>query len=463
LLQNLKTMKAIIGLLLIFFLIIGTCLAQPAFPSVSSVYTYLKTNKNVYSKLKDDYKIPNPEASTWEQTYIIGGGDVVPSEFRTFKSQEWRDMVDDYLPDDRAYVVFTLTTPKSTEGVIYKLPVIVEYSRIKEYVIQDSWEFLWWYIDEAYEMSGGNDDQVFFDLFMQDLKSIEPNINPHKSVTTLPDYAHDFISIQSIEKDSKPAVRDYSSGNVDLINVYYKVTGTTITYDDFDQTAPLSIHPNSVAILCASYSRDKANGQTGAWSLTGYFGGFGGIDITETQETKTLYATLLNKGFDAIYKKEAQTKEVPYYTDRYEEEFEQNCSAAIIEYAKTGNSEALMKFINPTQPEILNDFKSYFDELKQKCVILNPEAGNQAIRISLSGNDEPEEAKVNFAIDCERPAYGTDKALKTQYKNAGISKEVMLNNQAQFYASENIELTVKLINNQYKLTSGPKRLLEIPF
>lgn len=165
-----------ISTLFIFFHAIK--FAQTGLPVVASVFSETKENNKVYESLKKDYKIMNPKACEIEMKTMIGSGEIV-SDWSTYKSQEG-ERLNYYWPADRTYTVCTMTTPESTDSVTYSLPLVVEYSRIKNSVLQNDWSFYWWYYDTPYYSTGGKEAPLFYELFIAKLSEIEGDLVPYQ-------------------------------------------------------------------------------------------------------------------------------------------------------------------------------------------------------------------------------------------------------------------------------------------
>lgn len=456
----------ILALLISALFIATITFGQPALPAVSKVYGEIKANKNVYEKLKTDYKIANPQSAIIEMKMIIGGGDIIVSEWHTYRSDEGKRLHADW-PDDRAFTVFIVTTPASQEGVTYKLPLVVEYTRIQNSVLQNNWSYHSWRFDTPYSASGGKEDAQFEQLFIQELSKItgtksEGSIPP-------PDALEKVCSIRKIEKSSREDIRELKYGNADFFTRTYKITCASIEYTNSENAVTEAFYPNSTAYLTVRFRRTKSDGKTGNWTFETFEGGFSSyLEKGEPNEDKSLYARIEDIGFKAIYQKDPMIKKTPVNSQMYKDQFSKNVSEALYNFATgvAGSEAAFKKYLDPNKPDLIEQFRSYFLELKNKCVYIGYGLSDpkEALVVQLSVNSSnPENPKVYFRIKAERPAMSKEKTLKSTYKAAGISKAAMANMDGYFHADQNTTLRAIYLNGEIYISEAPVLSSPIPF
>lgn len=457
-----KLIKAAIVLLTTPFLGIS----QNGLPSVESVYSTIKSNPKVYESLKNDYKISNPKSCKIEMKMTIGSGDIV-SDWSTYKSDEGIRL-NYYWPEDRAYTVFTVTTPESSEGVTYSLPLVVEYSRIKNRSLQSNWEYYWWYFDTPYSSKGSKEDPLFYDLLINKLAELEGNVVPNRR-EEIPTAIEDFTRILKIEKTTEPDIRNNYS-NADEVTRVYSVHGDCAKFIDSDEAQVDQNKENCVSYLKVQFRRLKENGKTGDWFIESFLGGFGtGLKSSTPTDDQNLYRTVGSHGFKTVFENEKQPKSTPYFSEKYQEEFAAELTKVLhnVYNKKDGALEELKKFIVPGGDEILQSFQTFFQELDSKFVSIKPTTNSPQhdgllARLQVEANDI-ENGYVMLYTNVERKSATSEKGLSKMYKDAGMSKEVLNTRDGHYSKFENIKFEIVLIEDEIKIASKLESKNTIPF
>jgi len=466
-LNNMKAYKTIISAVTgVFFH--GLLIAQSGLPRTTQVFQDIKANAAVYDNLKTRYKIENPKACKFEMKMTIGGGDVIVSDWSTYKSQEG-ERLNYYWPDDRAYTVFTVTTPASSEGVTYSLPLVVEYSRIKNSVLQNNWSFYWWYFDTPYSSTGGKEDPLFYDLLIAKLSEIEGDLVPYKR-NEIPTAILNFTSIQKIEKSDVADLRQNYS-NSDNVTRTYAVYGEASQFSDSDDSEIELNLKDCMSYLEVSFTRPKENGKDGEWELYSFNGGWGvGIKKSTPTDDKTLYKTVGSHGFKTVFQKEKQPKATPYFSERYQKQYAAEVTPILLDFynKKEGAAEKLKSYIIPGGDEIFQSFQDFFQELETKLVKVVPNTLNSPnhdgmlARLHVNAN-EVDNGYFMIYTKVERKAHTAEKGLAKQYKDAGMSKDVMNRFGGEYKKSDNLEFKIILIDDQIKIASKLEWSETIPF
>lgn len=439
----------------------------PPFPSVDATYKKVLGFNAVYEALKKDYKIENPKACKFEKIMTIGGGDVIKSDFSSYQTDHGRSL--NYRwPHDRCYTVFTVTTPPSSEGVTYKLPLVVEYTRIKHDVLTNNWEFYWWYFDTPYSTKGGKDDQLFFELTIEALKKIEGKIVPFKRGTSIPPALEDMTSISKIEKNPKEQdLREMRYSDKDYLTRHYICHGTATKFQDSDEAIVEQNFKGSKAYISVQFVRPKdESGKTGDWSVYKITGTNWQLDRGEPSEDKNLYQTLASIGFDKVYKKPPTPKTPTYFSRTYQDQFDVELEKALIDlyFQKEGAEDNLRKLLIPDGEAILKSFQDYFADMRAKFVDLKEEDGKiTGITSSLAVYTDAEKCKLRLYINGKRKSYATDKSLKKKYKAAGMTKDVLNRYNGSHTDRESHDFKLELLNGQLKIAEPIKRKDPIPF
>ncbi len=456
-----------ITLTLTFIVLQGLLFAQTGLPSATKVFNDIKANSYVYESLKTDYKIASPKACTFEMKMKIGGGDIITSEWFTYKSQEG-ERLNYFWPDDRAYTIFTVTTPPSTEGVTYVLPLVVEYSRIKNGVLQNDWSYYWWRFDNPYSSTGGKEDPLFYELLIAKLSEIEGELVSYRRET--PPAIVNFTTIQKIEKSSEQDKREtYSNG--DNVTRTYAIYGEASKFSDSDESEVELNMNDCISYLQVQFSRPKENGKTGDWELYSIYNGFpSGIKQSTPTNDKTLYKTVGSHGFKAIFQKEKQPKAMPYFSENYQKKYAAELTSIMMDFynKKEGAAEKLKSYIVPGGDDIFKSFQDFFQELDAKLVsvvpntINSPEHEGFLARLYVDVN-EVEKGYLQLSTKLERKEHSSEKGLLKAYKDAGMSKEVLNRFGGSYGKSENLQFKLVLIDDQIKIASKLEWSETIPF
>lgn len=445
----------------------------PPFPSIDDAYNKVINKESVYEKLKKDYLIENPRDCKIEKKMIIGGGDVVESSFGSYQSDELRQ-INYRLPDDRCYTVFMVTTPESSEGVTYKLPLVVEYYRMKNAIMYNKWDFYYWYFDNAYEVKGGKDDPLLYKSLVEQLNKLNHDVNRSlrgRGSFTMPDALWNFTTIHKIEKDpNSQDIRSMDYWEYDEFSRDYIIHGNTIEFEDYEEGVLKQNYKNSKGILSVKFKRDKdKEGNRGEWYWYAFYSTARKVEHGTPIEDTNLYHTAGSIGFKEVFNKPAKTKMPPYNSEIYIETLEKEIRRLFIDMynKKEGAYDAFFKHISQNNGEaILKSFEDYFKELDEKFVkIKTDDDGTLMVDVSIPPANDPEKYNENMSIYVKEVRIGTDKdkSLKKVYKNAGMSKEAMSRFNGRLYRSESYRLKCVIIDGQIKIDAPIKITSEIPF
>lgn len=460
--QNLAQGKK--GFTLLFWIFFATfqTLGQghPPFPNVDEVYKNILNNPAVYKSLKEDYKVANPKECKIEKKMIIGSGEI-DSDFSTYKSDNANN-INWKWPDDRAYTVFRVTTPENTEGVKFVLPLVVEYTRLQNGALTNSFHYLWWKFDAPYSVVGGKEDALFMELLMANLFKATPAMKESGRSGFPLDLDH-MTLITSIEKSDEMDERKVYS-NAESVTRTFAVNGDFILYNDRDNADVKAHYVGGKCLVIAEFRRDKENGKTGDWYFSSFYGGFGaGLRGENESDDKKLYRTAGTHGVEAVFQKEKVEVPIPYNSAKNKEIVKNDFKNIVIKLLDRDPEgiEVLKKYIPAGDDEILNGFVAYFEEMNQKLVSINKGLMSYfTVTVSLPENIH--EGYIDISIPIERESIGGDKELKAKYKEAGMSKET-INGGGGLSTTDNISLKVTLINGEVKIVSIPKRDKPIRF
>jgi hypothetical protein len=443
-------------------------LAQKELPSIDQVFKNTLANDYVYKALEEDYGIANPKECKFEKRMTIGGGDVIDSDWSTYRSgpalkeanrlfQKW--------PDDRAYTVFTVTTPKNKDGVSYVLPLTVEYSRYKDGAIVNDWEYYWWKFETPYKTIGKLNSEEFFKLTMDTLKNLNYSYNPG-NYPECPKALLGFYKINSIyESSEEDEIEKYS--NREYVTRKYYVTGDYIYMPGSDYDSVYAHYTNRTAILPAQFSRELDNGKPIAdWVLSKFVAGWG-LVAKEGIETKdyAIRPTIERFGWDYVYQKENAPIGKAYFSNLYKKIWETKINQSLTDFYN-GNTNAINTFkMMVKDEETAKAFENIINEVKQKLCYLDKVKDDYVFKSDYVEDNysKPEEGGiVRIYFEIRRKSCLSDPSLKAPYKESGMQKAIWKAG-AKYYSSEKHELKVSVINNELKIHGVPKLKKEIPF
>lgn len=461
--RKMKTNKHIIVLIACCISILSLSVngQAPALPSIESVFKQYQAGNTFVSKsLREKYLIANPAACKFEMQQNASVDSPVKSEWNVFKSNQGYRL-NWYWPEDRATVTFKVTTPPNKEGVKYVLPLVVEYSRIKSSVLQNSWSYYSWHFGNPWRVEGGKEDALFHELLVASLFQMEGHPAAYSREMDI-QLVEPFTSISKIEKSERPERRESYSDKESVIRQYV-LTGETIEYDipAEEEAIAKENYTNSKGYIEVVFERSVNKTQRGDWTFVGFEGGPGNkIEHGTPTGDKNLYKTAGAVGFREVYQKEKQPAEIPYFSDVYEEIYTKNAKEAFADFFldKPGAEEKIKAFIVPGGDEIIKAFKDQADKLKNTFVELKPGNDHPGVDIAISGisfGKVAERGKMYFNLQGKRKGYGEDKSLKKKYQEAGMSKEALSKLEAQFDYQETIYLKLVEFEGKILISEAP--------
>ncbi len=429
--------------------------SHPPYPKVEKTFTKMKNMEGVYRVLKESYKIVNPKESKFEMLMDEGGANV-PSYFISYKSKEAQRL--NWLwPDDRIVTQFVVTTPKSSEGVEYVLPLIVEYTRLQYGALTTTYKFHRWYFANPISVKGGKEDALFMELLMQKLNSYEGNIFENKR--KMPENLYDLISVKEIRKAKDQARRQVYS-NVDNIIQKYVISGDRIEYDGWGEGKIKGHFVGSNTILEVTFTRDKdEKGNTGDWYISLCRNGRSneykvGVDNGD----RKFYKTIGNSGFKAIYESQNITEiPIPYFVEQNNPILIASIRDAINNFFTTnGDVSTLKDIIAPGDTAVTNALVRMNDEFNKKFITLDKHSSSDGIEcfVPVNGrvNEEVDKCLFTLSFRLDRQGYNKNKALKKIYKEGGMSK-TELASFGYYYKSFQADLGFILIDGVLKVNS----------
>lgn len=431
---------------------------HPKFPNIDQVFQKMVNTPGVYQRLKETYLIENPKSSKIEKRMLIGSGEI-DSDFSTYKSDE-AYRINWNWPDDRARTIFTITTPESSEGVKYVLPLVVEYTRLQNGVLTNEWHFNFWRFENPYSVSGGKEDGVFLSLLEKEMADFKGNII--EGNREMPEIIQNFTRIGEIEKSNVPDEREVY-GQKDIVTRTYDIHGDIISYSDWDESVVKMNTNNVVGTMIVKFSREKdASGKPGDWKLEEFLGGFGShISGGEETDDKTLYKTVGIEGFQYIKENGKQERKIPFYSEQYVNEFEAGFKNALKDLFlnKEGAKENIKKYLAPGDETVFQAFDLLMSDARDKQMKLYKNDENDSgIKVSLSveKSEEADKQEGTLYLVFDRISWFTDKSLKNVYKDAGMSKDV-LNKGGALQVRENYRLKFIIVDGELRVSTIPVR------
>lgn len=452
-----------------FSMNLSLVIGQTDLPTVESVFRqYQNTNPNVSKSLKERYLVVNPSECKFFLQQNASSEFVEKSEWRVYKSNQgfrlnWR------WPEDRASVKFKVTTPPNAEGVSFVMPLVVEYTRIKNDVLQNSWSYYSWHFENPWQVKGGKEDILFQELLVSYLMKLEGHLDPYSRENEI-NLMSCFTKIENIKKSERPTQRK-SYMDKEVVVQQYVLDGETIVFDDpqDEEVIVKNNYNGSKGYIEVSFERSINKAQRGDWVFAGFESGPGNkIEHGEPTENKTLYKTAGSFGFKSVYMQEKHETQIPYFTETYIKKYEKEISQVLTNlfHGKQGAEDELKEYIIPGGDDILKAFKDRAGELKNKFVELKPGNDDFGIYVSLRGisyGNVDERGKMTLDITGVRKSYGKDKALKKQYQDAGMSKEALAYFEGSFDYHEVVNLSLVEFEGEILINNAPSFNVEIKF
>lgn len=420
-------------------------------PSVSSTFEKYKKNAEVLERLKVDYGITKPADCKFEMMDFYNSTEGKPSYWYDFTS-DWRKQELNGWPDDGANLVFTITTPKNSEGVSYVLPFFVGYTRFNNNVITDSWHFDKWTIGKPISVIGKPHKADFYALLLENLHAIPFKINTGRTDDKYPDHLRDFCEIKSITESTVMDVqKPLSTGN--LLIRYYIVSGTVQKVDE--SNAEVTHHENYSIQLAAKFYKDKASGSK--WEFSGWSNSkCTNLDKGNETKSSTYNKQLSWYGFDEVYKKKGAAIPKPYWWGGSEKQRSSDLTRALILLEEDKEDSARLMLKNHIEStEIVDGWIAFAKNYKSKLCILN----KNSIRVNPYSENQ-----IMVIVKLERKSCLSDNGLKSKYKSAGMSKE-QLKKGGYYTRSCSIKLETVVAEDGLKqwVVEFPKWDEEIPF
>lgn len=440
----------------------------PPLPSIEKVFQDIKNNKFVYESLKEDYHIANPKSCTFKMGSPNGEGGYADAYWSTYQSDNaykinWK------WPDDRASVYFTVITPKSTEGISYELPLLVEYSRIKNDIITNSWEYYWWMFKAPLKTIGKPKQKELNDTLINVFKGFEYRFIPNSDFG-YPEDLEKFVFISEITESPDSDVTRSDSYR-EWMTRYYIVKGDYIrteegknNYLGYERIS--SHYTNAEFKLAVQFERNKKidNQKATDWKFKEFIYYESKMKQVGTLIKDTnIYTTMHRFGFDKIYQKPKTVIERDYFTDASILEFENNINQALTDVfmGKANCEENLLKLC--TDMTVRDGWLAHVNEIKRKAVKFeNIKLYTQDIIDYARGKDEF--ADLSLRIYYSRESWKKNKSLKSVYKAAGMSKEVLA--QGGWLQKSSVGGKMQKIvaqDNQLKIASFPEKENSIKF
>lgn len=429
-------------------------------PSIDEVFNNAKANPKVYERLKSTYKIEAPKEAKFEKIARIGSGQWDPSKFNPYRSSQGKSL-NFFWPEDRAYIVFKVTTPESAEGVTYELPLVVEYTRIQNQKLTNSWHFHRWYFDNPYSARGGKLDALFLSLIEQDLGEIEFSFKP-TIMTDFPPCLEYMVNVTDISYQEDSEKRQFASNRQEIQRIY-EFTGTKIYFDDYDETKVSHLYEDQLIDVKVTFVREVVDGKEKDWEVNSYYC-IGFTEEGNRVETDDIYLIMKRIGFTSMYKNEPQKTVIPYYSEAYSDNWEEGIKEALIKlYNKDQSGEDEIRKYTAGD-SIASGIINYMHTFKDRMV----EVDTKWIQVELKNNsdmtEEEPESVAKIDISYSRETTSRDKSLVKKYKSAGMSKDVLKSTGGFINStSDKNFLRVALIDGEIKIIEIPKLEEEIPF
>ncbi|MCB9198846.1 MAG: hypothetical protein H6600_10330 [Flavobacteriales bacterium] len=426
-------MRILIILFLLWSLAIFNAQTTPTFPSIESANQYVKENylKNDRTQFALEYHIQDLSKvkvlKQWQSD-----GQTVTASFLAYSSVEIHSLFPykNPKPSDRCHVMLLLETPKEADGAYYQVPVDVIYSRLKNGVLTNNWEFFACRLIGYPTQIGGKEFtkeskiQCLVDAMNRtQIVNQEAILILNNSSSIDLQELRNFYTIDSVEisYENRKSVSEYEINFLVHGEGYYNFID-----EKFEEN--ITICKRTLEI------NTKLSKDGSGWTVTSLYFAQGHSDSPILREDKTFWGNINQVGFQGIF----QTKtpfNSPFYAAFNIEKFETDLKTVFVKIFEDPEKNAFMldQFFDENAPSSVEE-RAYLinliKDLKSKRLELYTVNGEP--KINFYENIEVEFSQDKFGVvklrlRCFRNSHYNDssKQLKKEYKEAGMSEQVL--------------------------------------
>lgn len=439
---------------------------HPPFPSVEDAMNLVKTKFLVKgSSFEKEYGIKDLSKVKVQKTEEM-------SYFSAYASDDSYSLFPLRWPkpQDRCHVLFLLVTPPESDGTYYEVTIDVVYSRIKNNVLTNTWEFYWFDTSGAPTVKGGKNATPTekINLLVNTLKNIEFNQDKQNAKLLLKNgneaILNEFEKHYSI--DSIGFTEEYFSSKT--TKEWYFTTKGKI-YSSLMATPSR----NDIKFMNA-YTKIKMvlTQNKNDWEITDLYIYPSNYSNEEKYNLKSYSGMICEVGFEGILFK--TTPFNPHYKNNFvkNEHIDKIYKMFINSYLKKGdNYEEAFLYFNPKNTDVsqkqAQNFLNFLKEINQKCVEIYKESDNQ-YDLKIYPEFESDNKTLTITFRGYRPNCFWDNFnhYKKIYKDAGMSASLIKTTGGMFDLSIELKFTLVAIDNILYIDTfddNKAKSIEIPF
>lgn len=435
----------------------------PTYPSTDDALAKAKNSDFLRGLLKLYYNADVTKCTFSKKYFSHTENKRIDSYFGKYTSDRCAALFPISMPYDMCISYITVTTPKDAMGSIYEVPVGVKYTRLKNDILTNQWEYYNVEIGSPQVIGGmANDNKAKLALLTEGIKKFP--LSEGKLYGSANEIGFDgnveaikeFANIDSV----------YSTGekieNAKEQTWYFDIKGQMYTSNTGDIIEDASLTDNYIVKATL-----KVMQESGKWKI---------VDLmirddysSQTSKVKYLGPILTRfyqTDFEKIYKHKsyfefpADSKEALTLKAKQLNSVIENLS-----YNQDQDMKLLIQFFDPENtPEkhALDLFKILKEAKDKQCVLEKVNAYGSYYGKPGSGNTE-NFMKIN--VDFKRESCITKPELKEQYKAAGMNSKLIKSGgeiyTKNLFGNTNIKLVIR--GNTLFLISVPSINEPIPF
>lgn len=396
----------------------GKAQNHPAFPSVAEAEKFVRSSYvfRPDSPLRKDYNVKDLSQVKLIKGTLDENNKEVAAWFSAYSSDKSAQLWPLSPPDDRCHVYFTVVTPKEADGLYYRIPLEIVYSRLENDVLTNTWKPYWIMMGNPVAVGGKqNSPEQRVKIFTDALSTIPAHADDsYKLEGSKEDSYIEYLnSMYNVESIIYAQGKDHSSSPTNQ-TWYYKITGWRYTERDVENWSEAKAQK---MYLNCEVNMVKENG---SWKIDYFYARSGGYE-DETANDGKYYATMKDAGFDAVYLKKTETKPDPslsFVKKQWIDMFRADVGKALNDIDNCVN--ILSKYFAPDQSPATaaEEFIKPFVEAKRKmCELKND--------FHFNGSGINEELVARSTIDRPSWTWSGYSGKKAEYKKAGMSSAVV--------------------------------------
>lgn len=435
----------------------------PAYPSMDDALSKAKSSDFLKGLLKLYYNADVTKCTFSKKFFSNTENKEIDGYFGKYTSDRCASLFPISMPYDMCISYITVTTPKDAMGSIYEVPVGVKYTRLKNDVLTNQWEFYNVELGSP-RVKGGmaTDNKAKIALLIEGIKKFPFNKG------ALYGSASDIGFEGSVEAIKEFARIDsiYSTGekieNAKEQTWFFDIKGLLYSSNTGDIIDDASLSDNYVVKATLSVIQDA-----GKWKINDLMI----RDNFSSEKSKEKYngpilACFYQSSFDKIYKHKSYYEFPPESEQALKLKAKQLQSAIQnLTYNQDTDLKVLIQFFDPQnspEKQALELFKIFKEVKDKQCTLDKTEVYGSYYGKPGSGTTEN---SINLDVYYKRESCLVKPELKDQYKAAGMNSKIIKAGAEIYSRTLFSDNKVKLVirDNGIFLISVPALKEPIPF